>query len=287
MAIVSVTQIGAGRRGGGSLDSRSYNVVFQVLVSSPYDGIATVGNAPGIPGRFMPYAGYENTNDPQALCTKVDPEQDGDDWQKWRVTCTFDTNWNQNQQPQNDDPEDDPPIFWIETEFVTKATTKEWDGTPIVNKAGQLIEGLERFDSIETWVWERNYTSLNRGVWKTYQNSVNSADFDEIDAKHGLLHIIVPKPTFRNGVKYWRVQFRVKVSTDEDGWQVNPANRGTAVKNASGKLERPVDDKGKPFDGEVPLKNDGTQERNPAAVPLYIGKKDLYRPRDFNALGFA
>lgn len=285
MAIVSVSQLGAGRRGGGSLDSRSYNVIFQVIVNSPYDGVATVGNAPGIPGRYQSYSGYENTNDPAALCTKVDPEQDGDDWQKWRVTCTFDTNWDQNNQPNNEDPENDPPIFWIETEFNEVDYTKEYDDTPIKNSAGQLISGLRRFQAEETWVWERNYTSLNRGVWKDYQNSNNSTDFDEIEAYTGLLHIIVPKPTWRNGVKYWRVQFRVRIR--EEGWRVNPADRGTAVKNSKGKLERPVDEKGKPFDGEVPLKADGRQERSAEAPPRYIGNKKPYKPRDFHALGFA
>lgn len=285
MAINSVKLVSAGRKASGTIDSRSYVVVWFVIVNSAYDGPCTVGNAPGIPLRYAPYVGYEHVADPVALCTRVEVEQDGGDgeYRKWRVTATFDTNWGQNEQPDTENPEDDPPIFWVETEFATKKVTKTWDGQDIKNAAGQLIDGLERFDAVETWVWEKNHNAINRALWNEYQNTVNNGGFHELGPKEGLLHIIVPKATYRNGVPYWRVQYRVRIN--KDGWPVNPRDVGTAVKNAAGKLERPVDEKGNPMDGEVPLKADGTQQRDPTAAPRYIGKKDLYEPKNFNSLG--
>jgi hypothetical protein len=283
MAVVSVKQIGAGRNADGRSDfNRSYTVVWVVIVDDPYDGPATVGSAATLPARFAPYVGYENTNDAFALCTSLRPEQDGEEWYKWRVTATFETQFTQNQH-QHEDPSEEPPVFWVETEFTTKPVVKEWNGNDIKNSAGQLIAGLEKLEAVETWVWEKNHTSLNRSFWLAYQNTVNSDNFFELEPKQGLLHIIVPKASYRNGAPFWRVQYRVKVN--KDGWDVEPADRGTAVKNASGKLERPTDEKGQPFDGEVPLKADGTQERDSTVAQRYLTAKDLYEPKAFSALG--
>lgn len=287
MAIVSCKKIGAGRNGDNTKDHhRTYTVVFRVIVSSALDGPATVVMASGIPNLYSPYIGYENTSDAQALCVGVKPEQDGDEWQRWRVTCQFTTNWAQNQPNQNPNPEDEPPVFWIETEFTTKKITKEWDGTDIKNSAGQLIEDIERYDVQETWVWEKNFTSINRGTWKAYQNSVNSDSVGEIEPKQGLLHIIVPKPDYRDGQPFWRVQFRVKVNKDK--WSVKPRDQGTKVKastDAGAKLTRPVDELGRPFDGTVALKSTGVQELDPTATPRYLDEKNLYEPKSFSALG--
>lgn len=283
MSVTSLKLIGAGRSADGKSDyNRSYTVVWQAIVNDPYDGPATVGSHGDLPVRFAPYVGYESTNDPYALCTALRCEQDGDDWQKWRVTATFETQFSQDQS-QHENPEDEPPIFYVETEFSTKPVTKEWNGNDIKNSAGQLIAGLERLEAVETWVWEKNHTSLNRSLWLEYQNTVNSGSFHELSAKQGLLHIIVPKQSYRNGAPFWRVQYRVKVNKDK--WTVEPADRGTAVKNASGKLERPVDEKGNPIDGEVNLKADGTQERDSTAAIRYLPAKNLYEPKDWSVLG--
>lgn len=285
MSVVSCKQISAGRNGEGKSDfHRSYTVVWFVIVNSPYDGPMLIGLTADLPARFAPYIGYENAADIAALCTNLKIEQDGPDWQRWRVTATFDTNW-QNGQQNQENPEDEPPLFWVETSFETKKITKDQAGNPIVNNAGQLIAGLERIDAVETWVWEKNYNALNRSLWKSYQNSVNSTAFLELEPKEGLLHIIVPKASYRNGQPFWRVQFRVKVN--EDKWTQNPANIGTLVKGSDGKLHPPVDSLGQSMSGsEVYLKVDGSQITDFAVTPInYIGAKDVYKLRNFNSLG--
>lgn len=287
MAIVSCKKIGAGRNGDNTKDRhRTYTVVFRVIVNSPSDGPATVVLGSGIPNLYSPYIGYESSSDVLALCVGVKPEQDGDDWQRWRVTCTFTTNWASGNQPnQQPNPEDEPAVFWIETEFTTRIVTREWNGNAIRNSAGQFIEGLERYEAIETWVWEKNFSWLNRGTWKAYQNSVNADAVGEIEPKQGLLHIIVPKPSYREGEPFWRVQFRVKVNKDK--WSVRPLDKGTRVKNGQtpSRLERPVDDMGRPFDGTVNLKSSGLQELDPDVEPRALPEKDLYQPMNFSALG--
>lgn len=285
MAAGPATLVAAGRSGGNTKDyHRTYTVVQQVIVTSSRDGPGTVVLASGIPPLYSRYVGYENTSDVEALCTDVKPEQDGDEWYKWRVTSTFTTNWlDGGNQNQNEDPEQDPVGFWIETEFQTKKITKEHDGTDIRNKAGQLIDGIERLDAIETWIWEKNYTFLNRSTWTTYQNTVNSDPVGEIEPHQGLLHIIVPKASLRNGQQFWRVQFRVKVNKDK--WTIRPANRGYMWKNSDNRLERPRDEGGEPFDGEINLTEDGRQELDTEAEIIYLPEKHIYKPISFNALG--
>jgi len=284
MAVTSVSQLGAGRSGTFGKDlHRSYTVVKQVLVDNAYDGALTVVNAAGIV-LYSSYIGYENNNDGLALCVDIKPEQDGDEWKKWRVTAQFTTNWQQDNN-QNSNPEEDAALFWIETEFLFKKTTKEWDGTPIKNAAGQLIDGLEKPTFEETWVWEKNFSWLNRGVWKEYQNTTNSDQVSEINPYEGLLNIIVPKPSFRDGQPFWKVQFRVKVSTEEDGWRVRPADVGTKFKNSQGKLEAIADGVGGRLDGMAMLKADGSLELDATAEPRYLSHKHLIRPRAFTALG--
>lgn len=284
MSIVRVSQLGAGRNGGFNKNfHRNYTVVKQVIVNDPYDGPATVVLASGFL-LYGAYAGYENTADVAALCVDIKPDQDGDNWQKWRVVAQFTTNWK--EQDQEQDPEEEPALFWIETEFANKPTTKEWDGTPIVNSAGQLISGLEKpLSAVETWVWEKNFSWLNRGMWKLYQNATNTDTVAEIEPYQGLLHIIVPKPSFRDGLPFYRVQFRVLINDDPDGWRVRPADVGTMFKNSAGKLEAPADNMGRRLDGQVMLKEDGSLELDATAEPRYLPAKHLVQPLAFSAIG--
>lgn len=286
MAVVSCRQVGAGRNGAGKSDyHRSYTVVWLIVVSSPYDGPMLIGLTADLPARFAPYVGYENAADIQALCTDLKIDQDGDDWQKWRATATFDTNW-QNGQKNEENPEDEPPLFWVETEFVNKKITKDGAGNPIVNACGQLIDGLERLDAVETWVWEKNANNINRSMWKEYQNVTNSDTFKELEPKEGLMHILVPKASYRNGTPFWRVQYRVKVNKDK--WTQNPADRGTLCRKvAGGPLGRPYDPVlNQPIDGEVYLNANGTMITDLVSTPIrFIGEKDVYKSKPFSGLG--
>ncbi len=292
-----ISRIGAGRSGESTKDGHhKYVVVWQGITNNPHDGPAEfVAELYAMGVRlFTPYTGYEASIDNQfALLISLNPEQDGDAWQKWRCRGTFSTNWLEkgNDTSQSSSPDEDPSLFWIETEFGTRKTTQTWDGEDIVTAAGQAHPDIEKPTARETWIWEKNYLTLDRENWKAFQCTVNSEPVEEIDPYQGLLRINVSKPQYRGGVLFYKVQFRVEVNTDEEGWRVNPANRGTVVLNkpieSGGKQTRPVDQEGKPMDGEVWLKTDGTQERDPdPPVRWYTGPWDVLEPKDFNELGF-
>lgn len=288
MSIIECSQIGQGRSGDNSKDGhRMYTVVFQVIVSNAYDGPGVVVLGNGIPTLYQEYTGFENRNDRDALCIGVKPEQDGNEWQKWRVTCTFSTNWADSGQPnQNPNPEEDPALFWIETEFAEQATTKTWNKKPIRNSSGQLYDGLTRFRSNETWIWEKNFSSIQRSTWKAYQNAVNSDTIDEIEPNQGLLFISVPKPAFRNSQPFYRVQFRVRVNTE--GWNPTPLDQGTMVLNSSDLWEQPRDAQNKPIDGMVFLNGSGKVHPDQGKTdfePFELPKAELYEPKPFANLG--
>lgn len=281
MAVVSVKQTGAGRVGNGKSDfNRTYKVTWVIVVDDPYDGPCTIGQRPEFPLRYGLYDGYENTSDFAALCTSLDIEQDGDEWQKWRAAATFETNWNQDQH-QREHPEDEPTIRWVEVEFEKKTVTKEYNGADIRNSAGQLIAGLERDDCVGVYCFERNELGINSNI-KTLNNTVNSQPFYDLLPGEGLMRITSGKPEYRNGVPYFKHLYRVRVNPDT--WEVQPADRGTLVKGADGKLTVPVDNINQPIDGEVNL--DGTGRQLPPTQPIfYLPKKKLYRPASWGPLG--
>jgi hypothetical protein len=82
------------------------------------------------------------------------------------------------------------------------------------------------------------------------------------------------------------VQFRAEVNDEtDDGWEVRPPDVGPMVIGADGKLQRPTDGDGNPIDGEVPLKADGTQERDSTVELRYLAAKKIYKPRAWGNLG--
>ncbi len=281
MAVVSVSQIGPGRSGEGRDDyNRSYQVPFQVIVDDPYDGVATVGNAAGIPARYAPYIGYDNTGDLFALCTSLSVEQDGEEWRKWKVTATFETRFSNEENQPNQNPEEDPPKRYVEIEYKTRKTTKEWDGTDITNFAGQLINGIEVEDAVVSLCWKRNEIGITSKLL-SHNNTVNSNAQFGASAGQLRLRINVGEPQYRNGVQFYEHIY--KATYNKAGWHVNPANKGALVKGTDGNLKRPEDTDGQPIDGEVLLDNNGALA-NPADPIVFIGEKKLLEPKNWNDL---
>lgn len=283
MAIVSCTKARAGRNGESKSDrNRSYTVVWIVIVNSRNDGPKVVGNAPGVAGLFDPYEGYEAESDPDALCTSIKPDQDGDNWQKWKVTATFETKFSNSSNAPADNPAEDAVVRWVETEFVQEKVVKEYDGTPIKNSSGQLLSGIERDTAVYTLCFERNELAISSALFD-YNNSVNSDPWKGLQPGQGLMRITVGKPEYRNGIQYHKHGYRVRVK--REGWNVEPADRGTLVLDAAGNaLVRPVDQFNQSMDGEVNLDGSGRQLAF-GTEPIFLPQKKLYQPMPFAFLG--
>lgn len=284
MAIVSVKQVGAGRSASGGSDyNRSYTVVWMIIVSDPNDGPATVGNAAGLPLRFVPYVGFENTSDPEALCTDLDVEQDGEEWQKWKATATFETRFTQ-EQDQHEDPEDRPAEMWVEFEDKTVKTTKTYNDLDIKNSAGQLIAGLEKDETVGVIVIERYESEFQPDVWFEFNNSTNSGTFLGCADQTLKMKITAAKAETINGFRVWPVTYKLKYKKDK--WTVNPADTGTAVRGTDNKLHLAIDKATQqPKDGVIYLDGNGAEIEDPLNTPIeYIGDKALQEPRDWSTL---
>jgi hypothetical protein len=289
VAILKVSLINAGRSGEGKRDrNHTYTVVFEVLVSSSRDGVGTVGLATdpntgvAIPGLYSQYLAYENGfSDPWALCTKVDPVV-GSDWQKWIVTCTFETNF---QSQQQDNPSDDPTLPWIEIETERRAVTKTWDKIDVKNSAGQLMAGRERDFDMTSYCFLRN--ELSNNPWGFYSNCVNSDTCLNFPPNTLRCKILADKPQRRNDYVFWPTTYKLKY--DPAGWNKDVADSGTAVVLSDGTLGAPKDGDGNPLD--LPVLLDGLGHVLPASGPFsavvyYSNFNNGKLPQDYQPLPF-
>jgi hypothetical protein len=295
VGILKVSLINAGRTGEGKRDrNHSYQAVFRVIVSSSRDGIGMVGLAIdpnsgiAIPGVYSQYIGYENAfSDPWALCTKVDPVVSSD-WQVWIVTCTFETNF---QSQQQDNPSDDPTLPWIEIETERRPVTKTWDKFDVKNSSGQLIDGRTKDVSLTSYCFLRNELSCN--PWGFYNDCVNS---DSVFSKGiGTLKckIIVDKPQRRNEYVFWPTTYKLK--WDPEGWNKDVADTGTAIVNSDGTWGTPKDGDQNPLDCPVFLDGHGQilpigTAANPTPI-VYVSSFSNFNgnliPQDYQPLPFA
>ena len=104
MGFRSVCELHDGRTGGLSEGlERRYTRRFRVRTDSKAVGPIDVMFAPGVPRLYDPYQSYgTNEFDSFALCRRVTPTQDADDWFTWVVECEYDTTGGNPQgQPEN------------------------------------------------------------------------------------------------------------------------------------------------------------------------------------------
>lgn len=290
MALVNLALVSAGRSGDGKSDyNRSYTVVWRAIVDDPRDGPATVGSFPGLPARFSPYVGYENTDDAAALCTTLKPEQAGGDgeYRLWKITGTFETNFTQ-AQDQHQNPEDRPPEKWVEFEDEQRDCTKTYNDLDIVNSAGQLVAGLQRDYTVATIVIARYEATFDPQTWLDFNNTTNSGTFSVVGGAFPdqtlRMKITTGKAETINGYRVWPVTYRLKYK--KETWRVNPADVGTAVIGTDDKLHLPIDPAtGQPKDGEIYLDGTGHEITDLVNNPIeYIGDKALYEPTSWASL---
>lgn len=237
MAVLWVKPIWSGRDGDADEQHRRYTSCWRIRTTSPLDGPMTVGNAAGLPKRYEGYV-FGNDSDPSALCVGLSPKQDQDDARTWIVTAKYSTDYMTGQEG-GDSPQDQNPLNWstvwsVDFEEFTRATTKDKDGQPIVNSAGQLIAGIEREDSYLVLVAQKNLADLDFNFVADYNNSTNSAGYKGFGPRELKLKIRVGELAVHNGFKYYPHTFRFTIK--EDKWDIDPVDRGTAVKDASGRL---------------------------------------------------
>lgn len=267
---------------------REYIRRFRVRVFTKYIGSLGVCYCPGLPYAFSPYnSGGGLEYDLAALMVSIQSEQESeDDWASWIITCKYSTELPAGGKfdygnPGSDgsggdgenvanNPEFEPPEIDWDFETDTKVVTRDLDGKPIVNSAGQPFDPPLSFDqAYAVLTFTRNQVFFNRQMATDFSFAVNKTTF--LGAPPGAAQCMPPraKRVFKGSISYWRVTWRVRFSrpdtvtvlgvpvVDLATWQPRILDIGTMQKVLFDSVQVPIWRGGQPVPGPIMLDGDG------------------------------
>lgn len=206
----------------------------------------------------------------------------------WEVTCKFDSNVDPDEANENRSPESQVPSVGWSGENIDEVITKELNGLPIVNTAGQKLLVTRptaipvlTIQRIEVFPFEPT-TMLN------YANKVNSSEFYGAPPGSALMLPMTVDQTLIDNAKYNDVTYRIKFKLEEfegtlreDTWQPSILNEGQLVRSAAGEEAAMATDKNQRVK-TVNLDVDGLK-LDEGEDPLFI-RFEIFESIDFNAL---
>lgn len=201
---------------------RTYKLTYRVKTNDPADTAAMImlDTTMGLPVQFQTAMPDDPTSVAVSLdsCTRLD-----DDPNSWDVVYTFDNVTKQRDSSNDSDPTDLQPVYDWGVETITRHTTKDRNGKPRLNAAGDPFEPREVEDYVNFLTVERCELTFNLAVAGAYNNSVNSDSF--YGAEPGTMRVrITPKQQFRNGIEYFRVRYEFHYKPQ--GWQGRELQQG-------------------------------------------------------------
>ncbi len=233
MSIVSVKHAYAGITGQFSLEGvREYTKEFTVRTDSDSTGAREVANASGLPRKGDVYF-FGGETDIGALCWNVDPQQDSENQRVWRVTCRFSNDIKGSMgtplggDPRYDveNPLDAPPEVvwssWSETEIVTR----DRQGIPILNTAGQPFSPpLIRMRKRRMVTITRNEAFFPVGIDQEYTDTINADVFYGWPPKTARIDDITASAHFAQAMLYWKVRYVIQFKKEH--WLARVLNVG-------------------------------------------------------------
>jgi hypothetical protein len=161
-------------------------------------------------------------------------------------------------------------VTWNAT-VTDEAIDEDWNGSPIVTKNGEPIEGLTEKLADDVVTIERNFLTVNRYALRAYRRAVNSDVF--LDWPPGTARIIDDEATatFINGIaEYWTVRMSIQFrepfnTTPQRSWWKRVRHEGYYVRDTAGDDPHIAWDKKtkSPVTKKILLKEDGTREDDP------------------------
>lgn len=239
-----------------TVDGLELSVMYQVPVTSPYDGTLTVLFAPGLP---RPGAFYFLGNEvhPLATCSELTPSRVAGTRLLWHVLVTYRTPGQQNNQQGNDDngkPTSDP-LAWHdeieihpvrfsvpleEAELIEPAFPGRQKNSkgPVTNSARVPFNPPAEVDrSRFVFRLTKNLNSYPDAQVEAYQDSMNSDRFTINKRKLGFVKTfdkfqckmlsISTRMAFANGRSYWPVTY--EIDYDKKGWDLSLLDKGLAA----------------------------------------------------------
>lgn len=318
MAIRSVTELFDGRDGTLSTGlERRYVRKFRVRTDSKYDGPVEIMFAAGIPRLYDAYRSFGTSEvDAFALCTRVSPTQDSNDWSTWVVECEYSTDVGLGGPPDDPgqpgagggsgssgDPTLDPPV--IEWGSQTREVALPLDlgdpdaadpvlqkPRPFLNSAGQPFDPPPTIEvSHLTLTVERNEPTFNASRALRYRNTVNADLWQDRLPGRWWCRQITGHIVFKGPYRYARVRYEFWLSPSplkKDLWDnLLLLDQGLCRLGPDGKNPVPIERNGHPISqpvllkGGLPLSKDDIL--NPAIGPQYLTFK-RYRREPFAPL---
>lgn len=219
---------------------------------------------------------------------KIDVKQESASPLAWRVTVSYSTEPLEDKD-EEENPLDRPPKISGDSEMSQTFTTKDKDGLPVLNSAGDPLEPQEVDDPRGTIIIERNFPEIP-GFLSTYINKVNESDF-EIPGIPDLFPARTVKfQRFRFGPKEKEndvsfVAVTVELSVKPDKWDVDRLDEGfhylSVVSGTRYKIK--LDDGNEPTE-PVLLDGSGGILANPDPNNAVYLTKKYYQEADFSVL---
>lgn len=288
MGFRSVCELHDGRTGGLSEGlERRYTRRFRVRTDSKAVGPIEVMFAPGVPRLYDSYQSYGTGEfDSFALCRRVTPTQDADDWFTWVVECEYDTTGGTPQgQPENPgqpgsgggsgasgDPTLEPPtVEWgaqsREVAFMedlgdpdAHEASEEFYPRTLLNSAGQPFDPVPTIEvSHLTLTVERNEAEFDQLKARKYKGVVNKDVFLGYAAGLWFLKHITGRVVYKGAYQYARVryEFWLAPTVDEkDHWDnLDLLDQGLCRKGNDNGPPIPIMVNGHPISQPALLKN--------------------------------
>lgn len=263
MPFTRITELFAGREGSLSDGlERDYTRKFRVVTDSKLVGPIEVMFAPGIPRLYERYVSFlTNEIDALALCRKVNPVQDPQDWSVWDVTCEYSTrspSGSEAGQPDNpgdpskgdgasNNPELEPPVVRWDAATREVAMQQDLDGNAIINTARQPFDPPPTIE--ESWPvlhYERNELNFDWHFAAGFAHTVNRDRFLGEDPGFVLCKPIVSEKRYRGPLVYWRTKYEFHFAQRSWGWDLELLNQGLCQFKPLAKGPSPIIENGQP-----------------------------------------
>lgn len=269
---------------------RTYTSYYQVITDDVNDGPITAVEASGIPAYRSSYS-FGNDADVWAFCNgaTADLENVRDTAKKWLVTVTHTTRPSfRCGDTRIENPLDEPLRIYGSFMQFTRPADTDRNGDAIVNTVDEpFVPAVERDDSRDSLIIERNSTSISLSTRTSFRDAVNS------NVQWGLPVRTIKLQQWTWAIQYWGtcnayIAERFEFHINEDTWDFSIYNQGTRHLSVAGpprQFAQNKDNRDQPDTLPRPLDANGNLLDLTTDAPYYAEFR-VYNEMDFSTLGF-
>lgn len=268
---------------------RTWRVIQEAFTTARQDGPITVLTDARVP-QFLDAFQFGNDYDYGARCIKrsavlKSAEQSSRAW-----TVTLEYSSKPLSRPPQESLIDDPLLLPAEVsgDFVKaqEPLTKDKDGNPADNSAGDLFEGLVKDTNYRTLNIAKNFARVPDDI-DDFMNAVNSTTFFGLSARKWKLDSVkIAEQYHGNRTPFYRLTF--EFTSNPNTWDFMPADRGWRYKVSGNWAKWKEDTTGLDMGGLFYLDGSGGKRGNSDPVVYFDGLSGNPNPiRGYNEKDFA